>query len=123
MKEFNAKVFHEEGKPDKIIYECDKARNTECSGYGNCRGCNHTDNIKYARDVSKSKMIIEEYRINGEKYQISYLENTKAIDVFSALNRMIVSGKPYDCYKEIVINKLFEPIIMVQQTKKNKWFK
>ena len=123
MKEFNAKIFHEEGKPDKIIYECDKARNTECSGYGNCRECNHTDNIKYAKDVSKSRMIIEEYKINGEKYQISYLEDTKAIDVFNALNRMIVGNKIYDCCKEIVINKLFEPIIMVQSIKKNKWFR
>lgn len=123
MKEFNAKVFHEEGKPDKIIYECDKERNTECKGYKNCRECDYTTNIKYARDVSKSKMIIEEYTINGEKYQISYLEDTKAIDVFSALNRMIVSGKLYDCCKEIVINKLFQPIIDIQPMKKNKWFK
>lgn len=123
MKEFNAKVFHEEGKPDKIIYECDKARNTECSGYGNCRECNHTDNIKYAKDVSKAQMIIEEYIINGAKYQIGYLEDTKAIDVFSALNRMIVGNKTCDYYKEVVINKLFEPIIMVQSIKKNKWFR
>lgn len=123
MKEFNAKVFHEEGKPDKIIYECDKERNIECKGYKNCRECDYTTNIKYARDVSKSKMIIEEYTINGEKYQISYLEDTKAIDVFSALNRMIVSGKLYDCCKEIVINKLFQPIIDIQPMKKNKWFK
>lgn len=123
MKEFNAKVFHEEGKPDKIIYECDKERNIECKGYKNCRECDYTTNIKYARDVSKSKMIIEEYTINGKKYQISYLEDTKAIDVFSALNRMIVSGKLYDCCKEIVINKLFQPIIDIQPMKKKKWFK
>ena len=123
MKIFNAQILHEEGKTDKILYECDKARNTECSGYGNCRECNHTDNIKYAKDVSKSRMIIEEYRINGEKYQISYLEDTKAIDVFSALNRMIVGNKIYDCYKEIVINKLFEPTIVMQPIKKNKWFR
>lgn len=123
MKEFNAKVFHEEGKPDKIIYECDKTRNTECRGYGNCRECNYTDNIKYARDVSNLKIIIEEYRINGMKYQISYSKDTKAIDVFSALNRMIVSGKSYDCCEDIVINKIFEPAIMIQPIKKNKWFR
>lgn len=123
MKEFNAKVFHEEGKPDKIIYECDKEKNTECKGYKNCRECNHTDNIKYAKDVSKSRMIIEEYRINGEKYQISYLEDTKAIDVFSALNRMIVSGKICDCCEEITIIKLFEPTIVMQPIKKNKLFR
>lgn len=122
MKEFNAKVFHEEGKPDKIIYECDKARNIGCSGYGNCRECNYTDNIKYARDVSKFKIIIEEYRINGNSYQISYQENVKAIDVFSALNRMIVSGKEYDCHNDIIINKLFEPTIEIQSAKKKKWF-
>ena len=123
MKEFNAKVFHEEGKPDKVIYECDKEKNTECKGYKNCRECNYTTDIKYARDVSKAKMIVEEYKINGVKYQISYLEDTKAIDVFSALNRMIVSNKIYDCYKEIVINKLFEPTIVMQPIKKNKWFR
>lgn len=123
MKVFNAKVFHEEGKPDKVIYECDKEKNTECKGYKNCRECNYTTDIKYARDVSKAKMIVEEYKINGVKYQISYLEDTKAIDVFSALNRMIVSNKIYDCYKEIVINKLFEPTIVMQPIKKNKWFR
>lgn len=123
MKEFNAKVFHEEGKPDKIIYECDKAKNTECKGYKNCRECNYTTDIKYARDVSKDKMIIEEYIINGAKYQIGYLEDTKAIDVFSALNRMIVSGKICDCCEEITIIKLFEPTIMAQPIKKNKLFK
>lgn len=123
MKEFNAKVFHEEGKPDKIIYECDKEKNTKCKGYKNCRECNYTTDIKYARDVSKAKMIVEEYKINGVKYQISYLEDTKAIDVFSALNRMIVGNKIYDCYKEIVINKLFEPTIVMQPIKKNKWFR
>lgn len=123
MKEFNAKVFHEEGKPDKVIYECDKEKNTECKGYKNCRECNYTTDIKYARDVSKAKMIVEEYKINGVKYQISYLEDTKAIDVFSALNRMIVGNKIYDCYKEIVINKLFEPTIVMQPIKKNKWFR
>lgn len=123
MKIFNAQILHEEGKTDKILYECDKARNTECSGYGNCRECNHTDNIKYAKDVSKSRMIIEEYRINGEKYQISYLEDTKAIDVFSALNRMIVGNKTYDYCKEVVINKLFEPTIVMQPIKKNKLFR
>ena len=123
MKEFNAKVFHEEGKPDKVIYECDKEKNTKCKGYKNCRECNYTTDIKYARDVSKTKMIVEEYKINGVKYQISYLEDTKAIDVFSALNRMIVGNKIYDCYKEIVINKLFEPTIVMQPIKKNKWFR
>ena len=123
MKEFNAKVFHEEGKPDKVIYECDKEKNTKCKGYKNCRECNYTTDIKYARDVSKAKMIVEEYKINGVKYQISYLEDTKAIDVFSALNRMIVGNKIYDCYKEIVINKLFEPTIVMQPIKKNKWFR
>lgn len=123
MKEFNAKVFHEEGKPDKIIYECDKEKNTECKGYKNCRECNYTTDIKYARDVSKDKMIIEEYIINGAKYQIGYLEDTKAIDVFSALNRMIVSGKICDCCEEITIIKLFEPTIMAQPIKKNKLFK
>lgn len=123
MKEFNAKVFHEEGKPDKVIYECDKEKNTECKGYKNCRECNYTTDIKYARDVSKAKIIIEEYKINGVKYQISYLEDTKAIDVFSALNRMIVGNKTYDYCKEVTINKLFEPTIVMQPIKKNKWFR
>ena len=123
MKEFNAKVFHEEGKPDKVIYECDKEKNIECKGYKNCRECNYTTDIKYARDVSKTKMIVEEYIINGAKYQIGYLEDTKAIDVFSALNRMIVGNKTYDYYKEVVINKLFEPTIVMQPIKNNKWFR
>lgn len=123
MKEFNAKVFHEEGKPDKVIYECDKEKNTECKGYKNCRECNYTTDIKYARDVSKAKMIVEEYKINGVKYQISYLEDTKAIDVFCALNRMIVGNKTYDYCKEVTINKLFEPTIVMQPIKKNKWFR
>lgn len=68
-------------------------------------------------------MIIEEYIINGAKYQIGYLEDTKAIDVFCALNRMIVGNKTYDYCKEVTINKLFEPTIVMQPIKKNKWFR
>lgn len=121
MKIFNAQILHEDGKEDKILYECDKEKNTECSGYGNCRECNHTDNIKYAKDISKGNMIISEYIINGNKYMIFYTEESKAEDVFNALNRMIISGKLEDNYKDISIKRLCIPMVEIPINKKHKF--
>ena len=120
MKEFNAKIFKEDGKPDKIIYECDKKRNINCKGYGNCRDCNYTTDINYAKDISKRNMIISEYKINGTKYRISYTEESKAEDVFNALNRIIISDKLEDNYKDILIIRIFTPVIEVEKNKKHK---
>lgn len=120
MKEFNAKIFKEDGKPAKIIYECDKKRNINCKGYGNCRECNYTTDINYAKDISKSNMIISEYTINGTKYMIYYTEESKAEDVFNALNRMIISDKLVDNYKDISITRMFTPVIELKINKKHK---
>lgn len=70
----------------------------------------------------KKKCIIEEYNINGDKYSIAYLEDSKAVDVFNALNRMIVSRKDMDTFGGIAINKIFEPTIISMPIKKGRWF-
>ena len=82
------------------------------------------DEMGFIKEVSeeKKKCIIEEYNINGDKYSIAYLEDSKAVDVFNALNRMIVSGKDMDAFGGISINKLFTPAIISMPIKKSRWF-
>lgn len=89
-------------------------------------GCIVKENILDGKDETvdlTAKCIIEEYIINGTRYQIMYKEETKANEVFSALNRMIVSGKDRDIQDDIQILKLFNPCIMEIPIKKSKWWK
>ena len=69
-----------------------------------------------------TKYIIEEYTINGNKYQIMYKEEVKANEVFTALNRMIVSGKDRDIQEDVRIIKLYSPCIMSVPIEKKKWW-
>lgn len=75
------------------------------------------------KEEADEKVIIEQYNINGDKYSIMYLEDKKAIDVFTALNRMIVSGKSFDSYNGVTINRMFTPTIMNIPIEKKKWWK
>lgn len=74
------------------------------------------------KEEADKKAIIEEYNINGEKYSIMYLEDKKAIDVFTALNRMIVSGKSFDSYNGVTINRMCTPTIINIPIEKKKWW-
>lgn len=56
MKVYNAKVLVDNDKLD-ILFECDKEKNIKCTGYGNCRECNHTCDSRYW----KSKELSEKY--------------------------------------------------------------
>lgn len=69
-----------------------------------------------------TKCIIEEYTINGNKYQIIYREDTKASEVFTALNRMIVSNKDRDIQDNIQIIRYYKPSIMQTPIEKKKWW-
>lgn len=79
--------------------------------------------IEEDRLKEETIFIIEQYKINGNKYQIMYKKETKAHEVFNALNRMIVSGKDKDIQDDIQIIKMFEPVMMSIPIEKNKWWK
>ena len=88
-------------------------------------GCIVEENILDGKNEKidlTTKYIIEEYTINGNKYQIMYKEEVKANEVFNALNRMIVSGKDRDIQENVQIIKLYSPCIMSVPTEKKKWW-
>lgn len=79
MKEYNAKIIVDNDEL-KILFECDKEKNINCKGNGNCRECNYTTNAKYAK--AKQRKIFDkefEITINDEEYLIEY-NNNKEID-------------------------------------------
>ena len=79
----------------------------------------------YKRAIEQEEIvfIVEQYNINGNKYQIMYKEDIKASEVFNALNRMLVSGKDRDVQEDIQIIKMFEPTITTIESPKREWWR
>lgn len=77
MKEYNAKIIVNNDEL-KILFECDKEKNINCKGNGNCRECNYTTNVKYAKAKSRQEKLFDkefEMIINDEEYLIKYNSN------------------------------------------------
>ena len=54
----------------------------------------------------KKNLITEKYSINGREYTIKYSEETKALDLFNCLNRMLVQRDGWVIYKDISIQSM-----------------
>lgn len=63
------------------------------------------------------QIIIEKYNIGGITYSIQYTDETKAIDLFNCLNRMLVQRDGFVNYKDISIQSM-PSIICVEDIKK-----
>ena len=58
MKEYNAKIIVNNDEL-KIMYECDREKNKDCKGYGNCGPCNHTTDTRKIKARKANKMGID----------------------------------------------------------------
>lgn len=58
MKTYNALIITDKDRID-ILYECDNKKNTRCKGYNNCRECEYTTDLRYAKDISNDKTRLE----------------------------------------------------------------
>lgn len=73
MKEYNAKIIVNNDEL-KILFECDKEKNINCKGNGNCRECNHTTNSRYARATTRVAFTKGKHSIT-DKEVIEALDN------------------------------------------------
>ena len=58
MKTYNALIITDKDWID-ILYECDNKKNTRCKGHNNCRECEYTTDLRYAKDISNDKTRLE----------------------------------------------------------------
>lgn len=116
MKEYNVKIIADNDEL-KICFECDKEKNKECKGNGNCRECNFTTNAKYMKARERmqrlegknitDKQIIENLQdeIDGYRNGIRRLVEAQKKDkeLIDNANKLI---KEYqDIFKYIIFNE------------------
>ena len=71
MKEYNIKAIVDKDEM-KLIFECDKEKNKQCKGYGNCRECNYTANSQYMKARQFNKNITDKEIIINLENEIDY---------------------------------------------------
>lgn len=71
MKEYNIKAIVDKDEM-KLIFECDKEKNKQCKGYGNCRECNYTTNSQYMKARQFNKNITDKEIIINLENEIDY---------------------------------------------------
>lgn len=58
MKTYNALIITDKDRIN-ILYECDNKKNTRCKGHNNCRECEYTTELRYAKDISTEQTRLE----------------------------------------------------------------
>lgn len=70
MKEYNVKIIADNDEL-KMAFECDKEKNINCKGNGNCRECNYTTDAKYMKARQKDNSIGRKINLEAEEaYEI-----------------------------------------------------
>lgn len=77
MKEYNVKIIADNDEL-KMVFECDKEKNINCKGNGNCRECNYTTNAKYMKARQKDNSIGIKINLEAEE-AIKNLEKLKQL--------------------------------------------
>lgn len=113
MKEYNIKAIVDKDEL-KLIFECDKEKNKQCKGYGNCRECNHTTDSRYMKAKARQldKNISDKETIRNLEDEIDYYRHK-----INLLNRVHEEDRRYinrkdelikeyqETFKEVIINK------------------
>lgn len=97
MKTYNALIIMDKDKID-ILYECDKKNNKQCKGQNNCRECNYTTELRYAKDISNSKTRLE---LKEEMHK-----KNNEIEEYKRTIRRILSGE--NIYNFKTLNEIRE---------------
>lgn len=77
MKEYNVKIIADNDEL-KMVFECDKEKNINCKGNGNCRECNYTTDTKYMKARQKDNSIGIKINLEAEE-AIKDLEKIKQL--------------------------------------------
>lgn len=95
MKTYNAIIIINEDRID-IFYECDNKKNIQCKGNNNCRECEYTTELRYAKDISKDKTRLE--------FKKELAEKDKEIEEYKQILRKIIEGQ--DIYSVATLNQI-----------------
>lgn len=113
MKEYNAKIIVNDDELS-IAFECDKEKNKNCKGNGNCRECNHTTDSRYAKakarqhnkTITDKQIIINlEKEIEYYRHKIALLENDHKENVERINKQDKLIKEHQEILKEILIKK------------------
>lgn len=112
MKEYNIKAIVDKDEM-KLIFECDKEKNKQCKGYGNCRECNYTTNSRYMKakarqfnkNITDKEIIINlENEIDYYRHEMDLLKKVHEENRY-CINKQDELIKEYqEVLKEIAIN-------------------
>lgn len=112
MKEYNIKAIVDKDEM-KLIFECDKEKNKQCKGYGNCRECNYTTNSQYMKakarqfnkNITDKEIIINlENEIDYYRHKMDLLKKVHEENRY-CINKQDELIKEYqEVLKEIAIN-------------------
>lgn len=95
MKTYNGIITINEDRID-ILYECDRNKNINCKGHNNCRDCEYTTELRYAKDISKDKTRLELKKEIAEK--------DKEIEEYKQILRKTIEGQ--DIFSVATLNQL-----------------
>lgn len=96
MKTYSAIINVIDDSRIDILYECDNKKNTKCDGHNNCRDCEYTYELRYAKDISTEKTRLELKKELEEK--------DKEIEDYKQMIRELLEGK--NIYNKITPNQL-----------------
>lgn len=112
MKEYNIKAIVDKDEM-KLIFECDKEKNKQCKGYGNCRECNYTTDSRYMKakarqfnkNITDKEIIINlENEIDYYRHKMDLLKKVHEENRY-CINKQDELIKEYqEVLKEIAIN-------------------
>lgn len=68
-----------------VVYECDNKKNIKCKGHNNCRECQYTTDLKYAKNIKQERTRIE------LKEELE--EMKKEIKIYKETIRRMINGE------------------------------
>lgn len=95
MKIYNAIIIVNEDRID-ILYECDNKKNRRCKGHNNCRECEYTTELRYAKDISNDKTRLE--------LKDELRKKDKEIEEYKQILRKIAEGQ--DIHNLATLNQI-----------------
>lgn len=103
MKEYNVKIIVDNDEL-KMAFECDKEKNINCKGNGNCRECNYTTDAKYMKARQRDKAIRDKDYIIKLQDEIIYYKDR--IRLLENINNQ--KGKKIKAYEDIFTKIIIE---------------
>lgn len=97
MKTYNALIITDKDRID-ILYECDNKKNTRCKGHNNCRECEYTTDLRYAKDIST-----EQTRLELKK---ELLDKDKEIEEYKQIIRYLMKEQNNFQSPQLTLNQI-----------------